>query len=337
MTNLEFLYDLYTVCMHFKSLNYAASQPKHTNTPKLIVLGAVHGNEICGTQAIGRVVAELEKGALQLTAGGVTFVPITNPLAYQLKRRNGDRNLNRNLAPTATPREFEDHIANWLCPLLAQHTVLLDLHSFQAQGGQPFVMVGPENNQDGVEQFSRAQEENAWAKRLGVARGVDGWLTTYAAGVARRMADPQAAKLATAHLNQSPIYGIGTTEYMRQQGGIALTLECGQHADPRAPEVAYQAIINTLVHFGLIDAPAPSEQRMEGLRMFAVIDKAHEADAFARAWASFDPVKAGELIGTRSHGEQVTAPCDGIVLFPNALAQPGQEWFYLARATQRFI
>jgi uncharacterized protein len=322
--------------MHFKSLHYAASKPHHANAPKLVILGAVHGNEICGTQAIGRVVDELERGVLQLAAGSVTFVPITNPLAYQLQRRNGERNLNRNLAPTATPREFEDHIANWLCPLLARHDALLDLHSFQAQGGQPFVMVGPQDNQGGIENFARAQEENAWAKRLGVARAVDGWLTTYAAGVARRMADPHAAKLATAHLNQSPIYGIGTTEYMRRQGGIALTLECGQHADPQAPQVAYQAIINTLAHFGLIDAPAPREQRMEGLRMFEVADKAHEADAFARPWASFDTVKQGQLIGTRASGEQVTAPCEGIILFPNALAQAGQEWFYLARATQRF-
>jgi uncharacterized protein len=322
--------------MHFKSIHFAASTPAHTHAPTLIVLGAVHGNEICGTQAIAQVVDELERGALQLVAGSVTFVPITNPLAYQRQRRNGDRNLNRNLAPTATPREFEDHIANWLCPLLAQHDALLDLHSFQAQCGQPFVMVGPENNAGEVEKFTRAQQEQDWAKRLGVARAVDGWLSTYVAGVARRMADPEAAKLATAHLNQSAIYGIGTTEYMRAQGGMALTLECGQHADPQAPHVAYRAIINTLAYFGLIQAPAPAVHAMESLRLFEVTDKAHEADAFARPWASFDAVKKGELIGTRASGQTVTAPCDGIVLFPNALAQAGQEWFYLARATQRF-
>mgnify|MGYP000470466852 CR=1 FL=1 len=97
----------------------------------LIVTGAVHGNEVAGTHGIRRVIAEIESGALALARGSVTFVPITNPKAYALKRRNGDRNLNRNLQPTApgvAPAEFEDHIANWLCPLMAQHDALLDLH-----------------------------------------------------------------------------------------------------------------------------------------------------------------------------------------------------------------
>jgi predicted deacylase len=59
-------------------------------------------------------------------AGSVTFVPITNPLAYAKGVRNGDRNLNRNLFPNDDPQDFEDRIANWLCPLLGQHDVLLD-------------------------------------------------------------------------------------------------------------------------------------------------------------------------------------------------------------------
>jgi uncharacterized protein len=320
--------------MHpFKSIAYSGTAAG----PRLIVLGAVHGNEVCGTQAIARIVSDFDSGALTLAAGSLTLVPITNPKAYELQRRNGDRNLNRNLAPTSTPREFEDYVANWLCPMLAAHDALLDLHSFQAAGGQPFVMVGPQNNQGDIEPFAYADKEQAWAQRLGVARAVDGWLSTYAQGVARRMADPHAAQLAAAHLNQSPIYGIGTTEYMRKQGGMALTLECGQHADPQAPQVAYRAIVNTLAHFGMLqDAAPPAPQRMESLHMFEVIDKAHDADAFARAWASFDVLKAGDVIGTRASGQVVIAPHDSTILFPNALAQAGQEWFYLARPSTRF-
>ena len=68
--------------------------------------------------------------------GTVTFVPITNPLAYRLKQRMGDRNLNRNMAPSAIPQDFEDRIANVLCPLLDAHDVLLDLHSFHTGGAR---------------------------------------------------------------------------------------------------------------------------------------------------------------------------------------------------------
>jgi len=31
----------------------------------------------------------------------------------------------------------------------------------------------------------------------------------------------------------------------------------------------------------------------------------------------------------------VTADCDGYIVFPNPNAQPGQEWFYLARSSAR--
>jgi predicted deacylase len=51
---------------------------------------------------------------------------------------------------------------------------------------------------------------------------------------------------------------------MRSTGGMALTLECGQHEDPEAPEVAYRAIVNSLLHFGLIEGEAPAVQSMAG-------------------------------------------------------------------------
>jgi len=302
----------------------------------------VHGNETSGTTAIRREIDEIHAGALFLTAGRVTFVPITNPLAYENRRRQGDRNLNRRLAPTDTPREFEDHIANWLCPLLAQHEVLLDLHSFHT-GGEPFVMVGPENNPGPLEAFSHAALEEALAVRLGVRRIVDGWLDTYAIGVRRRLAQiheraPGATDAASAQrIDLDPDYGVGTTEYMRRVGGWAFTLECGQHDDPRSPEVAYRAILNTLAHLKMIDAPAPAPvARPQALRLFDVFDKESAGDRFARDWASFDAVAAGELIGTREDGRELRAPSDVHIVFPNPAGAVGQEWFYLARPTRRF-
>ena len=311
--------------MQFQSTTYTARSPG----PRLIVTGAVHGNETCGTQALRRLIQEFEAGTLSLLRGVLTLVPVTNPLAYARGTRVGDRNLNRRLQPTAAPREFEDEIANWLCPLLRAHDALLDLHSFHT-GGEPFVMVGPENNAGTLEPFARAAEEEAFARALGVRRFVDGWLDTYARGVARRRASHIAG------LDCDEAYGIGTTEYMRAGGGLALTLECGQHHAPEAPEVAYRAVINTLLHFGLIegDAPAPVAER-QSLRLFEVIDRHAAGDTFAREWASFDPLPAGTLIGTRADGEPLVASAPGFIVFPNPKAVPGNEWFYLARESGR--
>ncbi|MBC7918924.1 MAG: succinylglutamate desuccinylase/aspartoacylase family protein [Rhodoferax sp.] len=316
---------------HFKSTQLVSPQPG----PRLLVLGAVHGNELAGTKGIHRVLAEIDAGQLAITKGSVTFVPITNPLAYERKQRNGDRNLNRNLGPTNTPQEFEDHIANWLCPLMAEHDVLLDLHSFQAVG-KPFVMVGPKDNTGSLEPFTHAAEEEAMALCLGVDRFVDGWLSTYARGVANRRARLGDTMTRQQSLDADPRYGVGSTEYFRSTGGYALTLECGQHDDPQGPEVAYRAIINTLAHLGLIDRPAPAPTKnIEALSIYEVIDRLHIDDNFSRAWQSFDPLKTGDLIGTRADGTQVIAQTDGYILFPNAKAGVGQEWFYLARANPR--
>ena len=90
--------------------------------PRLIVTGAVHGNEVCGSQAIERVAREFDSGALELQRGSLTLLPVTNPLAYERGQRNGDRNLNRNLYPNAEPQDYEDRIANLLCPLLADRS-----------------------------------------------------------------------------------------------------------------------------------------------------------------------------------------------------------------------
>ena len=314
-----------SVPLHFQSIVFTGLAPG----PRLIVLGAVHGNETCGTRAIRRAVGEIESGQLAVVAGQITFVPVTNPLAYARRERMGERNLNRNLAPTDSPVEFEDHVANWLCPLLRQHDALLDLHSFHTAGA-PFVMLGPEDNTGELEPFTRAAEETALAVALGAHRFVDGWLDTYAAGVARRRAAGAPARDADVH------YGVGTTEYMRRHGGIALTLECGQHDDPAAPEVAYRALRNALAHLGLTaeGAPEPVSPR-EALRLHEVVDRVHPEDRFARAWASFDRLAAGELIGTRHDGTLLRAERDGYIVFPNPCALPGQEWFYLAKPSGR--
>ncbi|KAB8045088.1 M14 family metallopeptidase [Janthinobacterium aquaticum] len=312
---------------HFKSINYTGQG----QGPRLIVTGAVHGNETCGTKGILRVMAEIDSGELPILAGSVTFVPITNPLAYAKGQRSGERNLNRNLFPNAHPQDFEDRIANWLCPLLSQHDVLLDLHSFNADS-QPFVMVGPRNNDGPLQPFQHEEQERALARRLGVRRFVDGWLQTYGQGVQRRMGSSEQVGMVLR-------YGVGTTEYMRSTGGYALTLECGQHADPAAPDVAYRAIRNTLAFLGLVAAPQPepiADADMEALSMVVVHDKLDANDRFIKTWSSFDTVKQGEQIGVRADGTPVTAEFDATILFPDVNAQANAEWYYLARVNPGF-
>lgn len=311
---------------HLRTVTYHGLKPG----PRLLVLGAVHGNEVCGARAIAQILSEIDSGELTVESGTLTFLPITNPLAYQLGQRTGDRNLNRNMAPSAIPQDFEDRIANVLCPLLESHDALLDLHSFHT-GGAPFVMIGPQNNQGELEPFFRADEEMQLALHTGPHRILEGWLDTYARGIQRR-ATAAASSSRAPSLETDPNYGVGTTEYMRARGGYAVTLECGQHDDPQAVQVARHAILQTLALLGICPLPlAPVQADREILRLVDVTDREHPGDSFSRPWRSFDAVKAGELIGLRYSGAEVLAPADGFVVFPNPGAGVAQEWFYFAQ------
>ncbi len=303
--------------------------------PRLIITAAVHGNETCGTFAIARLLSEIEAGRIKLLSGMLTLVPVTNPKAYRLQRRPGDRNLNRRLMPTATPQQYEDYIANWLCPLLAEHDGLLDLHSFQS-GDRAFALFGPQNNTGTLEPFAQAAVEESLVQRLGCQRFVYGWLETYAKGINRRAKEVQAGRFQAQDVDVDTHYGIGTTEYMRSQGGWAITLECGQHEDTGAREVAYQAIINTLIHVGMIQGTPPEPaMNPEVLGLYDVFDRFHLEDQFTKPWKSFDAIAKGDTIGTRANGTEILAEQDCLIVFPNMKSLPGQEWFYLARAGGR--
>ncbi|MDM0089476.1 MULTISPECIES: succinylglutamate desuccinylase/aspartoacylase family protein [unclassified Variovorax] len=298
--------------------------------PRLIVLGGVHGDETCGTVGIERLRAELDGGALRLARGELTLVPVANPLARRLLRREGERNLNRSFRPSEAPPDHEARLTNLLCPLLARHEVLLDLHSFQS-AGEAFSMIGPRDNAGTLEPFARAFEEGQLALHIGTPRVVEGWLDIYAAGLAQRAGGQPADEAALA-------FGWGTNEYMRSQGGYGVTLECGQHTDPAAPEVAHAAIHSALRLLGMVDAPAPvAPPQPVLLRLVSVTDRAHEDDQFVREWATFDAVAQGEAIGVRADGSVLRAERDGFLVFPNTEALPGTEWFYFAVASERSL
>jgi predicted deacylase len=299
--------------------------------PRLIVTGAVHGNETAGTKGIRRVLELIDHGEIEITRGSVTFVPVCNPLAYNQMRRMGDRNLNRRLQPTATPQDNEDRIARVLCSWLAEHDVLLDLHSFRSPG-QPFVMRGPADNRGELEPFAHAAAEAQLAAHVGPSRVVEGWMQAYADGVARR----KARGLTPGAVHEDPSYGVGTTEFMRSRGGYGLTLECGQHDDPAGADVAEHAIRQTLALLGLADLPlAPPARPFECLRLAEVVDRHAKGDRFVKTWTSFDPLAEGELIALRADGTEVRAPQLGYIVFPDVSALPGHEWFYLAQRSER--
>lgn len=300
--------------------------------PRLLVLGAVHGNETCGPRAIREIIGECTSRKLKIERGLVTFVPVVNLKAFLKGTREGDRNFNRDLREVIVPRQYEDYVANQICGIMREHDVLLDLHSFRSQGS-PFVFVGPRDNDNALEPFARASEEEAFASVLGPDLILHGWLSTNVNGLAR---DSERVMQNYGEVAPSFSSGVGTTEYMRFIGGYGVTLECGSHTDSEAPNVAANAIRRALAVLQLIDAPLPKRTVTRAIELVDVTFAKDSADRLAKAWKTADNVNAGDILAYTAAGEEIRAPEAGYIIFPDAAPEAGQEFFYFGKTSTRF-
>lgn len=273
--------------------------------PRLLVTGAVHGNEICGPRVIPDFVRDFAEGRRVLKRGSVTFIPVCNPGAHAADVRFLERNLNRFLVPHETPDSYEARLGNILCPYLERCDFLLDLHSY-AVGGAPFIYAGPED-----------PIERAFARALGAEAMVFGWQASYAAsGRPQRPAEPEEST--------------GTTEYARRFGARAVTLECGGHREAHSIDVARRAIGLALAHLDLVAGGAVAGDvsaavpLIEAKRVFF----RNRGGAFVKDWKNFERVRAGEVIAYDGDGTALAVPGDGVLILPHADTPDGSEWFY---------
>ncbi|MDX2027743.1 MAG: succinylglutamate desuccinylase/aspartoacylase family protein [Alphaproteobacteria bacterium] len=285
---------------------YTASTPG----PRFLVIGAVHGNEKCGTAAIRRLIGDIDSGTVKIARGRVTFVPIANPRAYEADVRFTERNLNRYLGRMEKPDTYEARIGNVLCPLLEDCDVLLDIHSYTV-GGAPFILA----NQGDAKGFD-------FARNLGGYTIMTGWAEAYAhSGRRKETSDEEST---------------GTTEYARKFGAAALTIECGQHKDPQAPEVAYQAIRNALRYLNMVDEPSMARPAPSGSLLVTLTQVFYRDDEghFPKNWKNLEPVTKGETLAFHADGRPIPAPANGVIVMPRADTPLGEEWFYFGVATK---
>ena len=293
--------------MTVKIITYRSIAPG----PTLTVLGAVHGNERCGAEAINRLAADIDSGKIAPKSGTLQLVPVVNPKAYEQNVRFVDRNLNRYLYPKEDKQHYEDHLDPILCEVLDKTDVLLDLHSYTSKGG-PFIFLGADD-----------KEELAFATSLGVRDFAFGWA--------------QAFGTAGDESKESQ----GTTEYARSKGAIAVTLECGNHFNADAPEVGYRAILRAMAHLGMVDAEsltALGQEKSSGkprcVKMKSVYRR-DEGAVFATPWKHFDPVAKGEAMAKLADGKIIRAPDDGFIVLPKESADTGEEWFFFGTPNGR--
>lgn len=99
----------------------------------VLIFGAIHGNEICGPNAIFQVIHQIQENKIILETGMITFVPICHQKAYESGVRYMEKNLNRVFCKHMKPSYLEEHIANELTGLIDNADILLDIHSIASE------------------------------------------------------------------------------------------------------------------------------------------------------------------------------------------------------------
>ena len=266
----------------------------------LLILAAVHGNETAGTQACFRIIDEFNRGALRLTGGHLTLVPVCNPEAYRKDVRSIDENLNRVIKMHDNPQSYEQRLANEICPLIRSHRFTLDLHSTHCVGDVPFAFC------DYPDDYNRKVIE-----ALPVDYVLEGWPEIYG--------------------RQAQIQDFSTEQCAHVYGNTATTLECGYHKEPKAAELAYRAIIGALTAFDMVDLSKPAAHEKTYIQMKSFVLKTGEGK-LCRNYKHLDPLVKGEKIAVYDSGEFLYAPEDGFILLPNLQAPVNTEWYYLGTA-----
>lgn len=280
----------------FKTYQFHSTVPG----PHLLVFGAIHGNEPCGTLGIEYCAKLIEEKWITLKSGCLTMIPVCNPDAFAKKSRFAEKNLNRVFKKHLNPDSYEEVLANELTDFVDRCDYLLDLHS-QSSAGTPFVF----------QDYDDAKTA-AFACAIGAGIVMKGWPEMYADMTALNDGD--------------------TVSYAHEKGKTAVVLECGQHQDPHAPGIAYKAIINSLIHLGMIEAPEilaeQQNQIVRGMKVFAV---PKEGGHLVQKWKNLEDISKGQELAISNSGESIIAPYDGIIILPEYAAKPGAEWFYIGK------
>ncbi len=286
--------------------------------PVLMISAAVHGNEVCGAQAIG---ALLDSGLNP--ANGAIILALANPDAYAAYLKGDsvgryvDQDMNRlwgadMLAQPAIDRETRR--CRELLPFLRETDFLVDLHSMTLEG-PPLVLTG---------QMPRARQ---FAEQLCIGDFLIAD-TGHAAGL--RMRD----------------FGPFSDAQSRQ---TALLLECGQHQSPQAGAVALRACLRLVGFFGHKIPEKLEKDMQKQLRHGAVQEPPRPPQAVritdtitvrTEHYRYLGPAAALNIVaeqGTliaRDGDQPITTPYpDCVILMPSMQASPGQTAMRLGRLT----
>ena len=263
---------------------------------KLLVLGCVHGNEVAGEIALKKLIKEIDEGNIVIKKGCLTVVPVCNVEANKRDVRQIEENLNRVIKVWDEPKTYEQKIANEIVALIKKCDVMLDLHSTHCIGDEPFAFC----DYPKVDNLKLIDV-------IDVKYVLEGWPDIYA--------------------GQSEIEDYSTERACFDLGKSGTTLECGYHKEDNAGEIAYNAVVNALKVFGMIDGEEPKKIAKTHILMKNFVVK-NRSGKLLKNYKHLDRVVKGESVAMYDDGEILKFEEDGYIMLPNLVAEVGAEWYY---------
>ncbi len=279
--------------------------------PHVLVTALTHGNEICGAIAVDRLLRagiRPRRGQLTLAFDNVAAYREFDP-RYPIASRYVDEDFNRLWSPQTLDgprRSVELERARALRPAVDAADYLLDLHSMQ-YATAPLMLAGL---------LPRSRE------------------------LARRVGIPELIMCDAGH---------AAGPRMRDYGGFgdaaspktALLIECGQHWERRAAEIAIDVMLRFLVALGTVerdDVAAlggpdfDATPRQQVIEVTEAVTIAGDRFDFAGDFRGLEVLpEKGSLIG-RDDGREVRTPYDNcILIMPSRRLVRGQTAVRLGR------
>ncbi len=260
-----------------------------------LILWWIHGNESCWTIAINKLIAQLNSWEISLLSWKLTLIPICNPIAFEHKVRFHEENLNRCFNPKSISDSYESRLAEMIREYISWCDYLLDIHSL-SWGTDTFLFKSDYSWISDLDSFASA----SWIKQVISWRWEiyqDNW---------ERCTDDYA-------------YNIWIKW---------VCIECWQHEDPDAPEVAYRSIINMWKHLWLFDWKVDYIADQYRFHIERLCYKKYDG-AFVRSRKHWDAIQAWTVIAKYDNWKKIIAEYDWFLLLPKHWAKKWDEWFYL--------
>ncbi len=264
--------------------------------PSILFTGRVHGNEPCGEIALKRLVDNIENGSIQIKKGMLTLMPCCNPKAMELNKRFIDVNLNRIMSADLVETyvgSYESEIAPIIMECIDNHDYFVDVHSF-TENMQPVVICIDDRNKQ-----SQKMAEICGVKRIELD-----------------------SPIITKPGSQMTIH------YARHHNKPSILIEAGQHDDPQSVEVAYQAIVNILIHLGMIEGEKPQPINHEFIVARSILYH-EEGQKLIFPLMERDYIHEGDPVFETEHGDIIHAHDTGLLFMRNQKTPVGEEYAYI--------